>query len=101
MDSLTLPQDYDLASMLLAYPSVMGYANNSLGSGIFDKEHGSHCGCLREPSNYHVMLELSLRLRKASDMLSRSPIHRLGGYHFCLLHQTISNLDNFMTYEFR
>jgi len=97
MDSLTLPQDYDLASMLLTYPSVMGCANNSLGSSVFDKEHGSHCGCLREPSNYHVMLELSLRLRKASDVLSRSPIHRLGGYHFCLLHQTISNLDNFMT----
>ncbi|KAF8806386.1 hypothetical protein BYT27DRAFT_7339039 [Phlegmacium glaucopus] len=95
--SLTLPQDYDFGSMFLTYPSTMGYADNSLRSGVFDKEHGSHCGCLREQSNYHVMLELSLRLRKASDFLSRSPIHRLGGFHSCLIHQTISNLDNFMT----
>lgn len=97
--SLT-PQDYDLASMFLNYPDVMGCPDNYFGSGIFDEEYRSHCGCLRELSNYHAIFELSLRLRKVSDILSRSPIHRLGDLHSCLLYQTISNLDNFMTYEF-
>lgn len=97
-ESLTLPQDYDLASMFLTYPDVMECTDNSpsYGAGIFDEEHGRNCGCLDELSNYHVILELSLRLRKASDILSHSPIHQLRGFHFCLLHQIISNLDNFM-----
>lgn len=51
-----------------------------------------HCGCLQDPANYQIMLELSLRLRKASDVLGQSPTHRLGE-GCCQLHQRILELD--------
>ena len=51
-----------------------------------------HCGCLYDSASYQAMLELSLRLRKASDVLGQSPTHRLGE-GFCHLHQRILELD--------
>ncbi|KDR75848.1 hypothetical protein GALMADRAFT_156783 [Galerina marginata CBS 339.88] len=90
------PQDYDLASMFLSYPGLVG-VNDGNFLPVNDirpnKFHGSQCGCLNDPTSYNTMLELSLRLRKATDVLGQSPSHRLGG--FCHLHQRISELDSF------
>ncbi|KAG6841889.1 hypothetical protein C0991_005619 [Blastosporella zonata] len=94
--------DYDLSSMFLAYPSLgsadnydvlkMGRADES----CFIKQHGDHCGCLHESTNYSAVLELSIRLRRAADILARSPSHHIGST--CLLNQRISDLDTFTTY---
>lgn len=53
----------------------------------------NHCGCLHEPTSYRTMLELSLGLRRATDVLGQSPGHRLG--EFCPLHQRILELDSY------
>ncbi|KZT29867.1 hypothetical protein NEOLEDRAFT_1127754 [Neolentinus lepideus HHB14362 ss-1] len=53
-----------------------------------------HCGCLNEPSSYTVVLELTLRLRKAAEILGRSKRHQTESA--CLLHQLIVELDNFV-----
>ncbi|KAF8161136.1 hypothetical protein B0H34DRAFT_654203 [Crassisporium funariophilum] len=98
--SLPMSQDFDLASMFMTYPGLMGCSDNSFGpmnenrpDSFHTKHSGGHCGCLHEPTSYTVMLELSLRLRKASDVLSRSTNHQIGG--LCHLHQRISDLDSF------
>lgn len=90
-------QDYDLTSMFLTYPGIMG-----VNEGTFPPlqeyrchKQAGHCGCVLDPTNYSNMLELSLRLRKASDVLSRSPTHQMGS--FCPLNQRISELDSFTT----
>jgi|SRR6267142_981441 len=49
------------------------------------------CGCLTEAANYYAVLELSLRLRRAADVLSRYPLHSEGST--CLLKQRIADLD--------
>lgn len=90
-------QDYDLASMFLNYPGVMGVHDGSftqMPEPMCNKITG-HCGCIHDSTNYNNMLELSLRLRKAADVLSRSPTHQMGG--FCPLQQRISELDSFTT----
>ncbi|KAF5355136.1 hypothetical protein D9756_005337 [Leucocoprinus leucothites] len=96
-------QEYDLASMFLSYPGLMGYEPTSLSSSLgkgtmpgdprFQKPSISQCqcGCLQEAASYSVLLELSLRLRKAADVLARSTSHRMGQQ--CHLHQRISDLD--------
>ncbi|KAJ6534632.1 hypothetical protein DFH09DRAFT_119280 [Mycena vulgaris] len=54
---------------------------------------GSNCACLNETECYSVVLELSLRLRRAADVLSRSPSHSsLSG---CALNTHIADLDTF------
>lgn len=96
--------DYDLTSMFLSYPGLMGCDDNvyPLSKGnkpdesCFIKQHGGHCGCLHESSSYNVVLELSLRLRKAADVLARSASHHMGSN--CLLNQRICDLDTFATY---
>ncbi|KAF9049786.1 hypothetical protein BJ165DRAFT_1453750 [Panaeolus papilionaceus] len=94
----TLSHDYDLASMFLSYPGLLGCHEGhfaSPGESRFGKSGSNHCGCLHEATSYNTMLELSLRLRKASDVLSRLPHHQLG--HMCHLHQRIAELDSFAT----
>ncbi|KAF9475765.1 hypothetical protein BDN70DRAFT_813518 [Pholiota conissans] len=89
-------QDYDLTSMFMNYPGMLGVGDNSAFPTLPDaryNKHSGHCGCINETTNYNNMLELSVRLRKASDVLSRSPSHQLGG--FCQLHQRVSELDSF------
>ncbi|TFK44751.1 hypothetical protein BDQ12DRAFT_717903 [Crucibulum laeve] len=99
-----MSQEYDLASMFLSYPGLMGCEDNTyptmskgnqLDEPPFGKQLDNHCGCLHESSSYNVVLELSLRLRKAADILARSPSHQLSGG--CLLNQRISELDTFAT----
>lgn len=53
-----------------------------------------HCGCLNEASSYTVVLELTLRLRKAAEILGRSNRHH--SESTCLLHQLIVELDAFV-----
>ncbi|KIM40083.1 hypothetical protein M413DRAFT_170047 [Hebeloma cylindrosporum] len=87
-------QDYDLASMFLNYSGLMGCNEVPFPFSPENKQNG-HCGCLHEPTSYNNMLEFSLRLRRASDVLARSPNHQLRG--FCPFHQRISELDSFTT----
>ncbi|RDB24946.1 hypothetical protein Hypma_007871 [Hypsizygus marmoreus] len=98
-----LSPDFDLASIFLSYPALAGYDESSRGlfknghadDSCFMKQHGGHCGCLHESANYNVVLELSVRLRKAADILARSTGHHMGSN--CLLNQRISDLDTFTT----
>ncbi|KAG6336039.1 hypothetical protein ID866_3055 [Astraeus odoratus] len=108
-----MPRELDLASIFMTYPGVMGcddtlvQVDRTLGR---DVSHGpclskqnngrsleSHCGCLNDIISYTAVLELSLRLRKATDILSRSANHRLGSSG-CALNQRISDLDHFAKY---
>jgi len=88
-------QDYDLSSMFLNYPGLMGFGDGTF-SPVMESRTNKHahlnCNCLHEPSTYNTMLELSLRLRKASEVLNQSPSHQIGG--FCHLSQRISELDS-------
>ncbi|KAF9450426.1 hypothetical protein P691DRAFT_798133 [Macrolepiota fuliginosa MF-IS2] len=90
-------QEYDLSSMFLTYPEFMGCEAGSFGTlnkesePCFLKPNMGHCGCPHEAPSYNVLLELSLRLRRAADVLSRSASHQLG--HRCSLHQRIAELD--------
>jgi hypothetical protein len=104
--------DSDLVSM--SYPNFMSYDTGMFNhehhprlevmtvpqhdeacSATYSREEGGHCGCLSDSSTYNVLLELSLGLRKAADILSRSPDHRS---EMCLLHRLITELDAFSTY---
>ncbi|KAH9171156.1 hypothetical protein EDB89DRAFT_1887277 [Lactarius sanguifluus] len=53
----------------------------------------SECGCLSEVANYQAVLELSLRLRCAAEVLNRHPQH--SNSSMCLLKQRIAELDVF------
>ncbi|KAJ7473512.1 hypothetical protein FB451DRAFT_1035630, partial [Mycena latifolia] len=51
----------------------------------------STCGCLNEAESYQAILELSIRLRRATDVLTRFPSH--SGNSDCILITYISELD--------
>ncbi|EGN99876.1 hypothetical protein SERLA73DRAFT_72658 [Serpula lacrymans var. lacrymans S7.3] len=106
----SLPRDFDLASIFMSYPGLMGcdggvfghvdpMKDNQIEDMCSKQQHNhsldGHCGCLNESSGYSVVLELSLRLRKAADVLSRSANHRMGSG--CLLNQRIAELDGLAT----
>ncbi|KAJ7289103.1 hypothetical protein C8J57DRAFT_1459196, partial [Mycena rebaudengoi] len=57
-------------------------------------QRGSRCDCLNDFASYAAVLELSLRLRKAADVLVRSPSHSSNSD--CALNAHISDLDNFV-----
>lgn len=62
-----------------------------------DNSHiDGHCGCLSDTGSYNVVLELSLRLRRAAETLNRFPKHRTPSS--CPIHQRISDLDRCATY---
>ncbi|KAJ7073244.1 hypothetical protein B0H15DRAFT_65404 [Mycena belliarum] len=52
------------------------------------------CGCLNETVCYNVVLELSIRLRKAADVMARSPSHSINSS--CALQSYIMELDTFV-----
>ena len=100
-DDQHLTNDVDLAYLFMSYPDLLA---SDQGPGIVDPcsvkyHHGQildgHCGCLNEAASYSVVLELSLRLRKAADILSHSANHRFN--NACPLNQRIVNLDAFAT----
>ncbi|KAF7309034.1 hypothetical protein MKEN_01104800 [Mycena kentingensis (nom. inval.)] len=76
-----------LASLISAYSGLTEHMMFRHGPG------GGTCGCLNEASCYNVVLDLSLRLRKAADVLARSPSHTNPSE--CALNTHISDLDMF------
>ncbi|KAE9402959.1 hypothetical protein BT96DRAFT_990788 [Gymnopus androsaceus JB14] len=84
-------------------PQFSGYEDNAemdqhLGSvsATFSPYSCNHdtlqpCSCIMDASNYQTMLELSLRLRKATRTLGQYPRHQAGGY--CVLNQNLMELD--------
>ncbi|KAG2368030.1 hypothetical protein BDR07DRAFT_1391726 [Suillus spraguei] len=101
----SLAGELDFASILMSYSGLIGCEDN-LGYNIinghlddtyrsehcYDTSAHSYCGCLTEGSSYNAVLELSLRLRKAANILSRSAYHHLGSNN-CALNQRIVELD--------
>lgn len=107
VDISNLSQDFDMASMFLSYPGLLGCEEPSYSALLKDSQHteslfnmhyDSHCGCLHESSCYNVVLELSLRLRKAADILAHSSSHHIGTP--CTLNQRVSQLDMLATSVF-
>ncbi|KAJ3554080.1 hypothetical protein NM688_g3290 [Phlebia brevispora] len=104
---------YDFASLLsTCYPEGAGLdgALDSIFDGLMHSEgldrlagadscsggHASgHCGCLSDTSSYNVVLELSLRLRRAAETLGHFPKHRT--HPDCPIHQRIAELDRCTT----
>lgn len=90
---------FDFPSIFMSYSGSIGCGYNpehndlQAGGGIladhldgtYRSEYRGHCGCLTEGPSYNVVLELSLRLRKAANIL-------LGSGN-CCLSQRISELD--------
>jgi hypothetical protein len=108
--------DFDFSSMFMSHPDLIAY-NEGFSQADYTRprlhpvsipqhskacptghqnvspQEDRHCGCLNELSSYNAILELSLRLRKAADILSRSATHRMGAR--CLLNQQVAELDTF------
>ena len=101
---LGLNGDYDLSSLFGCPGQKTGLEDNFF-SEIWDRlgppggtcdsaRTGEHCGCLNDPATYNAILELSLRLRKAADILGRST-HHTPGTSNCMINQNIVELDRF------
>ena len=99
---------YDLASLLSSCLSEGAGLESSLDDlfdglarnetlGIatpdtcFIHQDRGHCGCLQDATSYGVVLELSLRLRRAAEVLAHDAKHRVS--HNCPIHQRIADLD--------
>ncbi|CDO74454.1 hypothetical protein BN946_scf184979.g9 [Trametes cinnabarina] len=102
-----LDSDYDLSSILSSCragnhdPSGDAYLNNMLETLLTAPDacpsgHSQdHCGCLNDHKSYNTVLELSLRLRRATQVLAQYANH--GAQSDCKVHQRISELDRFTT----
>ncbi|KAH0827822.1 hypothetical protein J3R83DRAFT_3447 [Lanmaoa asiatica] len=109
-----LTNDIDLAPLFISCPDLLSCDKGTgPADGVFwvnahnqhvdprsmKYNHGQlldgHCGCLNEVASYNVVLELSLRLRKAANILSHSANHRFNTG--CPLNQGIVDLDAFAT----
>ncbi|KAI0314084.1 hypothetical protein OF83DRAFT_1085889 [Amylostereum chailletii] len=113
--SSAMPHEDPMASFFSYFSDAEGFDGGQFGSvydgamhgvaddhmavsGFCHPEHKSlpvQCGCLMESANYSIVLELSLRLRRAAELLSRHPSHATGG--LCLLKQRIHDLDALTT----
>ncbi|KAJ7185435.1 hypothetical protein C8R46DRAFT_379202 [Mycena filopes] len=64
----------------------------SMYAGLSEHMHirGANCGCLSETECYNTVLELSARLRRAAEVLARSPSHASST---CALASRVSELD--------
>ncbi|KAF5317137.1 hypothetical protein D9611_003821 [Ephemerocybe angulata] len=99
-----LPQDYNLAAMLLSYPphfaphdEYTGIPKESMdGYPHLVQQEQVYCGCAEESSTYGVLLEVSLRLRKAADMMARNSSHQHSG-NCCPLYRQVSDLDRYLS----
>lgn len=100
--------NYDLSSLLASYQFSNGPGiDDALFGDMLDPmlppttevcmHHRSdeHCGCLNDHTSYHTVLELSLRLRRATEILSRYAKHH--PQSDCRVHKEISELDRFTT----
>ncbi|TCD69807.1 hypothetical protein EIP91_006120 [Steccherinum ochraceum] len=117
VDSHSMMQDhlghaagYDFASFLSScyndQPGMDGIFNGILSPedlALADPyltehmKHGisGHCGCLGDLKSYSVVLDLSLRLRRAAEILGLSPKHLNASE--CSIHQRIAAMDRFTT----
>ncbi|KAI0745354.1 hypothetical protein C8Q76DRAFT_638932 [Earliella scabrosa] len=106
--SSLLNSDYDFSSLLASYQSPNGASvDDALFGEMMDplaphspetcSNHRSddHCGCLHDHASYSTVLELSLRLRRATEILSRYAKHSTRSD--CKVHKGISELDRFTT----
>ncbi|KAI0769716.1 hypothetical protein BD413DRAFT_613740 [Trametes elegans] len=106
MNTMLTPE-YDLSTLLSSCqpsgnsPAQDGYLNDMLDTLLAANSdscpggHEDHCGCLNDHTSYNTVLELSLRLRRATEVLSRYACH--GAQSGCRLHRGISELDRFTT----
>ena len=103
-----LTPEYDLSSLLASYhssgaPPMAGAFFGDMLDPLLSSTaetcsvHGDdeHCGCLHDHASYNTVLELSLRLRRATDILSRYAKH--SARTECKIHKSISDLDRFTT----
>ncbi|KZT11027.1 uncharacterized protein LAESUDRAFT_693551 [Laetiporus sulphureus 93-53] len=100
-----MPAEYDFSALFSGESAEKTGLEDSFFGDLWDRlirhdgpcdaSRGEHCGCLNDPALYNVILELSLRLRKAADLLSRSPKHAIGSGTCCLITQNIAELDRF------
>ncbi|KAI0704993.1 hypothetical protein C8T65DRAFT_740975 [Cerioporus squamosus] len=103
-----LNSDYDFSSLLAPYssPSAAGVDDALFGDmldplgtptteGCANHLYDEHCGCLQDHTSYSTVLELSLRLRRATEILSRYAKHNARSD--CKVHKGISELDRFTT----
>ncbi|KAH9858817.1 hypothetical protein C2E23DRAFT_21481 [Lenzites betulinus] len=103
--SSMLSSDYELSSFLASCHAPVhgeGYLNDMFESLLTTPDpcpagHSpeDHCGCLNDHASYSTVLELSLRLRRAVEVLSRYAKH--GAQSDCKVHRGISELDRFTT----
>ncbi|KAI0675212.1 hypothetical protein C8Q78DRAFT_964694 [Trametes maxima] len=105
--STMLSSEYDLSTLLTTcnVPNSAtgqdGYLSDMLETILSAPEPctgghgGDHCGCLNDHTSYSTVLELSLRLRRAAEVLSRYAKH--GAQSDCKVHKGISELDRFTT----
>ncbi|KAI9069281.1 hypothetical protein FKP32DRAFT_1560031 [Trametes sanguinea] len=102
-----LNSDYDLSSLL---PCCQPESNrtgadthlNNMLETPFTPTHAwpagdsqDHCGCLTNYTSYTTVLGLSLRLRRATEVLARSANH--GALSDCEIYRRISELHRFTT----
>ncbi|KAK7472830.1 hypothetical protein VKT23_000937 [Stygiomarasmius scandens] len=97
-ESSPSPSELDLNSFFSLYPELWGSTDilNGHGFGLGAEHCNGDCTCLLEAPSYSALLELSLRLRKAAETLSRSPSHLPGSR--CSLNQRIRELDSLATH---
>ncbi|KAK7053334.1 hypothetical protein VNI00_003960 [Paramarasmius palmivorus] len=98
---LELSTRMDLTTLFSPYPGPLpSYEDNCFGTlpndplfydSLVDKAPNSRCSCLSDTETYNALLELSLRLRKAAQVLGQSRCHRIGSQ--CALNQRIAELD--------
>ena len=103
--------DHDLGTLFnpplqqdLSKPDVLAQLIDRLASDkgpgefdwVSDRSGLAHCGCANETNSYIVLLELSLRLRKASEVVGHHFKHFSGST--CGLNQKIAELDKFISY---
>ena len=77
----------------LPKPDVLAQLIDRLASA--DRVGLGHCGCANETNSYIVLLELSLRLRKTSEVVGHHFKHFSGST--CALNQRIIELDRFIS----
>lgn len=97
-----LVNELDVTSMFLPYQCYNdldpGYSADlaHIHAQPSPKDHQlAHCGCLNDSNGYNLILDLSMRLRKASESLSQSSRHHHMGQ--CAVMQRISEMDMFTT----
>jgi hypothetical protein len=87
-----VPVELDWTTLLLQASKDGHNAGTSNGPG---RHRDGDCGCLQDSCNYNVALELSLRLRKAVEVMAHSPRHPYGSQ--CIFYQKLAEMDRFVT----